>query len=73
MYIYGDCCKCLIIENKNTGSPELVRIFHENSFKVDNIQFPAHRKKTVKMNKNESIIVKKLNPVFQEKIRHGLL
>ena len=48
-------------------------MFYYRKKKILVVQFPAHRKKTVKMNKNESIIVKKLNPVFQEKIRHGLL
>ena len=43
------------------------------SSKQFQLRFPAHHKKLVKTNKNQSIITKKFNQIFRDKIHHGLV
>ena len=49
------------------GNPSS-KLFWLTSFWVDNTQFPAHHKKSVETNKNQSIINKKVNLILHEKV-----
>ena len=51
---------CFSISQGNPSS----KLFWLTNLWVDSIQFPAHHKKSIKINKNHSIITKKFNLVF---------